>query len=136
MNVPEAGWQLRSFAPLHARGRAASTSGPIRGHKELPHHSPASQPRENRSAAHTSFIRAGLNWATRFPRRCCETVTALCRFTAHADFIPSSSFNTTSDGTPRIVEVTGATVTVDKYAMALFRVSTRAGRFLSGAANW
>jgi hypothetical protein len=27
-------------------------------------------------------------------------------------------------------------VTVDKYAMALLRVSTRAGRFLSGAANW
>jgi hypothetical protein len=25
---------------------------------------------------------------------------------------------------------------VDKYAMALLRVSTSAGRFLSGAANW
>jgi len=35
-----------------------------------------------------------------------------------------------------MVEVTGATVTVDKYAMALLRVSTTAGRFLSGAANW
>jgi hypothetical protein len=35
-----------------------------------------------------------------------------------------------------MVEVTGATVTVDKYAMALLRVSTRAGRFLSGAAKW
>lgn len=35
-----------------------------------------------------------------------------------------------------MVEVTGATVTVDKYAMALLRVSTRAGRFLSGAENW
>ncbi len=32
--------------------------------------------------------------------------------------MPSSSFSTTSDGTPRIVEVTGATVTVDKYAMS------------------
>jgi len=54
--------------------------------------------------------------------------------------MPSSSFRTTSDGTPRIVEVTGATVTVDKYAMALVRVSTRAGRFLGDvltpAANW
>jgi hypothetical protein len=30
------------------------------------------------------------------------------------------------------VDVTGATVTVDKYAMALLRVSTRAGRVLSG----
>src|SRR5260370_34676148 len=100
----------------------------------------ASQPREKRRAAHTSFIRGELSWATRFPRRCCDTVTALCRFTAHVDFIPSSSFRTTSDGTPRIVEVTGATVTVDKYAMALLRVSTRAGRFLSfvlaPAANW
>ena len=34
--------------------------------------------------------------------------------------MPSSSFRTTSDGTPRIVEVTGAIVTVDKYPMALF----------------
>jgi len=76
-----------------------------------------SQPREKRRAAHTSFIRAELSWATRFPRRCCDTVTALCRFTAHGDFMPSSSFRTTSDGTPRIVEVTGATVTVDRYAM-------------------
>jgi hypothetical protein len=50
--------------------------------------------------------------------------------------MPSSSLRTTSDGTPRIVDVTGATVTVDKYAMALLRVSTSAGRFLSGAANW
>jgi hypothetical protein len=49
--------------------------------------------------------------------------------------MPSSSFSTTSDGTPRMVEVTGATVTVDKYAMALLRVSTSAGRFLSGGAN-
>src|SRR5438874_12475771 len=65
---------------------------------------------------------------------------ALCRLTAQGAFMPSSSFKTTSDGTPRIVEVIGATVTVDKYAMALLRVSTRAGRFLSGVlpgvANW
>jgi hypothetical protein len=37
---------------------------------------------------------------------------------------------------PLIIEVTGATVTVDKYAMALLRVRTRTGRFLSGGANW
>jgi len=49
--------------------------------------------------------------------------------------MPSSLFRTTSDGTPRIVEVTGATVAVDKYARALSRVSTRTGRFLSGAAT-
>ena len=41
--------------------------------------------------------------------------------------MPSSSFRTTSDGTPRMVEVTGATVTVDKYTTALLRVSTRTG---------
>ena len=29
-----------------------------------------SQPNENRKAAQTSFIRAGLSWATRFPNRC------------------------------------------------------------------
>jgi hypothetical protein len=45
-----------------------------------------SHPNENRRAAHTSFIRAELSWATRFPRRCCDTVTALCRFPAHEDF--------------------------------------------------
>jgi hypothetical protein len=61
-----------------------------------------------------------------------ETHPALCRFTAQGDFMPSSSFRTTSDGTPRIVDVTGATVTVDKYAMAMARLSTRAGRFLFG----
>jgi len=41
--------------------------------------------------------------------------------------MPSSSFRTTSDGTPRIVEVTGATVTVDQYAMALLRGEHEAG---------
>jgi hypothetical protein len=41
-------------------------------------------------------------------------VTALCRFTAQGAFMPSSSFKTTSDGTPRIADVMGATVTVDK----------------------
>jgi len=32
----------------------------------------ASHPREKRRAAHTSFIRPELSWATRFPRRFCE----------------------------------------------------------------
>jgi hypothetical protein len=41
-------------------------------------------------------------------------VTALCRFTAHGDFMPSSSFSATLEGTPRMVEVIGATVTVDR----------------------
>jgi hypothetical protein len=39
---------------------------------------------------------------------------ALCRFTAQGAFIPSSSLSMTSEGTPRIVDVIGATVTVDK----------------------
>jgi hypothetical protein len=81
---------------------------------------------------YTSVIRAELSWATRFPRRCCDTVTALFRFTVHGDLMPSSSFRAASDGTPRIVEVTGATVTVDKYAMALSRVSTKAGIIARG----
>jgi hypothetical protein len=41
-------------------------------------------------------------------------VTALCKFTAQPAFMPSSSFKATSEGTPRIVEVIGATVTVDR----------------------
>jgi hypothetical protein len=61
-----------------------------------------------------SAMRAELSWTTRLPNRCCEIVTALCKFTAHGDFMPSSSFKTTSDGTPRTVDVMGATVTVDK----------------------
>jgi hypothetical protein len=56
-------------------------------------------------------------------------VIVLWRFTAHAVFMPSSAPKTTSEGTPRIVEVMGATLTVDKYEMALSRVSTTTGRF-------
>ena len=43
-----------------------------------------------------------------------EMVTALCKFTAQGAFMPSSLLKTTSDGTPRIVDVMGATVTVDR----------------------
>ena len=32
----------------------------------------------------------------------------------HGDFMPSSSWSATSEGTPRMVEVIGATVTVDR----------------------
>ncbi len=60
------------------------------------------------------LIREGLIRATRLPKRCCEMVTALCKFTAHVDLMPSSSSRMTSDGTPPTVEVIGATVTVDK----------------------
>lgn len=96
---------------------------------------PASQPTAKRSAAQTSVMRALRNWATRLPRRSCETVTRLCRFTAHGPFIPSLSSSVTSDGTPRIVDVIGATVTVDRYATAVSLVRTRTGLGLSGGAN-
>jgi hypothetical protein len=49
--------------------------------------------------------------------------------------MPSSAPIGTSEGTPRIVDVIGATVTVDKYPMALSRVRTTTGLRLSGAAN-
>ena len=98
-------------AVLYGNGRPRE----IRGKDgTLPTHCPESHPKQNRKAAHTSFIRAGLSWATRFPNRCWDTVTAWCRFTAQGVFMPSSWFNTISEGTPRMVEVTGATVTVDK----------------------
>ncbi|MGD0436905.1 MAG: hypothetical protein ABSB86_10600 [Bryobacteraceae bacterium] len=61
-----------------------------------------------------SLIRHEPNRPTRFPNLACEIVTALCTFTAQGAFMPSSSFSTTSDGTPRIVDVIGTTVTVDK----------------------
>jgi hypothetical protein len=80
-------------------------------------------------------MRLACNCATRFPSRSFETVTALCRFTAHGDFIPSSTFKTTSEGTLRIVEVMGATVTFARYGMALLRVRITTGRSLSAEAN-
>src|SRR5271157_171320 len=54
---------------------------------------------------------------------------------AHLPFIPSASVEQTSDGTPRMVEVMGATVTADKYAIELSRVSTTTGLCLSGRGN-
>ena len=49
--------------------------------------------------------------------------------------MPSSSSNFTSEGTPRIVEVIGATVAVDRYRRALSRVRTTTGLALLGGAN-
>ncbi len=72
------------------------------------------QPRANPNAAQTSASRCALSLATRRPRCSFETVTRLCRLTAHTCFMPSSSVRTTSDGTPRTVEVIGATVMEDK----------------------
>ena len=77
-----------------------------------PDYKTPSQPTEKRSAAQISRIRRELNWASHLPSRCCDTVTALCRFTAHGAVMPTSSLRTTSDATPRIVEMIGATITV------------------------
>ena len=68
----------------------------------------------------------------RRPKRSCATVTALCRLMAQSPFIPSSISRITSEGTPRIVEEIGATVTVDRWLTALSRVRTRTGRCLAG----
>ena len=72
------------------------------------------QPRAKPSAAQISLKRSELSIATRRPRWALETVTTLWRLMAHVSFIPSFSVRRTSDGTPRIVEVMGATVTADK----------------------
>src|SRR5258708_955267 len=79
-----------------------------------------SQPMENRNAAQISRVRTLLSPATRFHKRCRETVTILCKFTAHGAFMPSDSSSVISDGTPRIVDVIGATVTVDKVCHGAF----------------
>ncbi|HUI43068.1 MAG TPA: hypothetical protein VL523_13980 [Terriglobia bacterium] len=54
-----------------------------------------------------------LSIATLRPRWALGTVTTFCKFTAQGPFIPSASDKRTSEGTPRIVEVIGATVTDD-----------------------
>ena len=72
------------------------------------------QPRAKPSAPQISLKRSELSIATRRPRWALETVTTLWRLMAHVAFIPSFSVRRTSDGTPRMVEVMGATVTADK----------------------
>jgi hypothetical protein len=80
-------------------------------------------------------MRAPLKVLTRRPKRSCATVTALCRLTAQGPFMPSSASRITSEGTPRIVEVIGATVTVLKCPIMLSRVKIKTGRSLSGEAR-
>ena len=94
-----------------------------------------SHPSEKRSASQISLKREGWRSATRLPRRSFGTVTALCRLTAHGIFMPSSSSSKTCEGTSRIIDVTGATVTVARYGIALSRVSTTTGRSISGDAK-
>jgi hypothetical protein len=48
------------------------------------------QPRANPTAAQSCFIRSGVSVATRLPKLDFDTVTTLCRFMAHAPFIPSA----------------------------------------------
>jgi len=52
--------------------------------------------------------------------------------TAQRPFIPSWISSITCEGTARIVEVIGATVTVARWPMALSRVRTTTGLSLSG----
>src|SRR5450759_1173317 len=92
-------------------------------------------PSENRRAEQTSCIRSSLKLATRRSNRALATVTALCRLTAQRPFIPSSISRISSEGTPRMVDVMGATVTVARWPMTVSRVRTRTGRCLSGGAN-
>ena len=72
-----------------------------------------SQPKEKRGAAHTLFIRAELSWATRFPGRCCDTVTTLCRFTAHGDFMPSSDCAQVATTRPPAARMTSPVIQAD-----------------------
>ncbi len=73
-----------------------------------------SQPSAKPIAAQTSSSRAAESWARRRLRPVVATVTRLWRLTAQGCFIPSSTSSTTSEGTPRMVEVIGATVTRDR----------------------
>jgi hypothetical protein len=64
-----------------------------------------------------------------------DTVTTLWRLTTQGAFNPSSTSRRTSEATPRIEDVMGATVTLERYRMDSPRVRTRTGRDLSGGAN-
>src|SRR5260370_2998173 len=104
-------------------------------HVEVLERSTQPHPNAKRRAAQNSCMRAPLKFATRRPSRACATVTALGRLTAQRPFMPSSISRITSEGTPRTVEVIGATVTVARCPIALARVRIRTGRCLSGGAN-
>ncbi len=80
-------------------------------------------------------MRVMLKLLTRRPNLACDNVTALWRLTAQRPFMPSSTSRITSEGTPRMVDVTGATVTVARWPIALVRVRTTTGRCLSGGGN-
>lgn len=128
----------RSCRSIHAEALVVSKSGwktVSRSIRQLRRRHRGSQPSEKRKAAQTSLIRLSFSPATRLPKRSEETVTGLCGFTAHGPFMPSFSSSPTSEGTPRIVDVTGATVTVERCGIALSRVNTSTGLFLSGGAN-
>ncbi len=93
------------------------------------------QPTAKAKAVHTSLSLSGLRTAKRRPKCDFDTVTTLCKLTAQGLFIPSASVNRTSEGTPRMVEVTGATVTEHRYSMAPSLVRTTTGLCLSGRGN-
>lgn len=113
---------------LHRRGPSISAVGRSAGLLARYDQQPSAKPK----AVQTSLIRSALSIATRRPRCAFDTVMTLWRLTAHGPFIPSAAVKRTSEGTPRIVEVMGATVTADKYAIALSRESTSTDLCLSG----
>jgi hypothetical protein len=65
--------------------------------------------------------------------RCARDTRSKLR--AHTTGIPSSGESTTSVDNPRIVRVTGATMTLFKRSTTSSRVRIRTGRRLSGALN-
>jgi hypothetical protein len=107
---------LKSPRPRSRQGSSAKSPHrhPSRGIRAISWATAHPHPSENRSAAQTACIRSLFRLQTRLPRRSREIVIALWRFTAHRPFIPSSTSKITSDGTLRIVEEIGATVTVER----------------------
>src|ERR1017187_6002656 len=120
-----------------SRGRERPVVGPRVPYASVDFRLESSQPHpsEKPRAAQTSCIRSALKPATRRPSRAWATVTALCKLTAQRPFIPSAISRITSEGTPRMVDVIGATVTVARWPIALSRVRTTTGRCLSGGLN-
>ena len=71
-----------------------------------------SKPRANRSASRTARKTGGVTVPTNARKPAFGTVATLSRLIAERVFSPLSGPTTTSDGMPRIVVVSGATVTV------------------------
>ena len=90
-------------------------------------------PNAKRIASQTSSILVAVRLETRRSKCSFGIVIVLCKLTAQGLFIPSSRLRSTSDATPRRDEEIGATVTLVRTLMAVFRVRITHGRCLSGA---